>query len=249
LHRCWLSSRAHRKISGKRSGRNHCTGCECCPSIAPLDAEDYMPRRLDARRLRHWEGRQGGPREPCEAPYGSYGHKTATRRNQPESGDRPSPRPERPTRQDADSQQVEGRSQHDERGHDPEPLQQGAWPWPDYSVDHLPRPSKPEALSQGRECQNDQEKKAKRPGASHVGTPKHRRAGSDDSRIMLMRRKNYNRDSIRSASRGARDDEAYHMGSPLAFRLRRCLPPVPASPYTPAKLLTTSHMSPRTSVK
>src|SRR5215813_14260683 len=38
----------------------------------------------------------------------------------------------------------------------------------------MPRPCKPEGLCQGRECQNDHEKKAKRPGSSHVGTPKNR---------------------------------------------------------------------------
>src|SRR5262245_3952559 len=38
----------------------------------------------------------------------------------------------------------------------------------------MPRPCKPEGLRQGRECQNDHEKKAKRPGSSHTGTPKYR---------------------------------------------------------------------------
>src|SRR5919202_2166249 len=38
----------------------------------------------------------------------------------------------------------------------------------------MPRPGKPEELGQGRECQNDHEKNAERPGSSHAGTPKHR---------------------------------------------------------------------------
>ena len=86
-------------------------------------AEDGVTRRLNPRPLRHWQGRHGRPRAPLEAFYCSHGEKTETRRNQPESDNRSSPRPKRPTREDTDPQQVERHRQDDERGHDQEPLQ------------------------------------------------------------------------------------------------------------------------------
>jgi hypothetical protein len=103
-------------------------------------------------------------RPPCHR----QGEKTETRRNQPELDHRSPPRPERPPREDTDPQHVEGCSQHDERGHDPEPLQQGARSWPGHGVDHTPRPAKPEGLDQGRKRQDDYEKQAKGPGSSHA---------------------------------------------------------------------------------
>src|SRR4030095_1639641 len=96
------------------------------------------------------------------------GEKTETRRNHPELAHPSPPRPERPPREDTDPQHVEGCSQHDERGHDPEHLQQGARTWYGRGVDHPPRPAKPEGLDQGRKRQDDYEKQAKGPGASHA---------------------------------------------------------------------------------
>jgi acetyl esterase/lipase len=131
-----------------------------------------VPSWLDARLLRHRQGRHRGLREPCEASHRSYRQKSETRRNQPESGACPPPRPDRPTREDTESQQIEYGGQHGERGHAPEALQQGARLWPRHGVDHAPCLEKPEGLGQGRERQDAHEKNAKRFGSSHAGAPR-----------------------------------------------------------------------------
>src|SRR5262249_16543692 len=53
----------------------------------------------------------------------------------------------------------------------------------------MPRLCKPEGLCQRRECQNDYEKKTKRPGSSHAGTPKHREQDQTTGTLCLCNAK------------------------------------------------------------
>ena len=90
-----------------------------------------------------------------------------------------------PAEEQLAQQQVERCGQYDQCRCHPEPLQQGARDWPWHRVKHTPHLEKPEGLGQGCERQDNHEKNAKRSGATHAGTPKHKRAGWYDAVITL----------------------------------------------------------------